>query len=98
MTRNEFDVKTREGAVTFLRSMYNFKDVARDADAKWNRGKEGLCHDLYDAVKPLDSLTSRTASQRSGSSAALPSINRHVDRLRGQGLKIHQYSTLVCAF
>jgi hypothetical protein len=65
MTRDKFNVKTREGAVAFLRSMYNFKSAMRDADAKWNLGKEGLCHDLFDAVQPLDALTSRKGADES---------------------------------
>jgi len=104
MTRDFFEVKTREGAVAFLRSMYNFKSVVRDADAKWDRGKEALCRDLFNTVQGLPALTSRkqNSNQRSGSSAALidqpAAIDRLANSLSRQGYTIYKYSTLVCAF
>jgi hypothetical protein len=78
MTRDLFDVNTREATIAFLRSMYNFKSVVEDVDAKWNPGKEALCRDLFNAVQGLPALTSRmrTSDQRSGSSAVLSSIDR----------------------
>ena len=89
MTRDSFDVKTRNGTVAFLRSMYNFKSVVRDADAKWDRGKEALCRDLFNTVRELPALTSRmgTSNQRSGSSAASSSINQLADPLSIKLLK-----------
>ena len=98
MTRTFFEVKSREGAVAFLRSMYNLKSVVRDADAKWARGKEALCRDLFNAVQDLPALSSQkgTSNQRSGSSAA--PIDRFANSLSRQGYTISKYSTLVCAF
>jgi hypothetical protein len=98
MARDTFDVTTREDTVAFLRSMYNFKSVVRDADAKWVRGKEALCHDLFNTVRDLPTLTSLPPNQRSGSSAALSSIDQLANPLSRQGYRIYKYSTLVCAF
>jgi len=76
MTRDLFDVKTREDTIAFLRSMYNLKSVVKDADGMWNPGKEALCRDLFGSIQDLPSLSALTSStgtsnQRSGSSAAL---------------------------
>ena len=64
MTRDTFNVKTTKDTVAFLRSMYNFKSVVRDADAKWDRGKNALCRDLYDTVRDLPDIANGNSQSK----------------------------------
>ena len=77
VTRDKFDVRTLDGTIAFLRSMYNFKTVVADADKKWDPAQEQLCATLFRtaAKVPVWSKQSGSSMPAGGSaSAAMPFI------------------------
>lgn len=97
IARDKFDVTTRNGAVRFLRSMYNLKSIVMDADGRWDKDKEQLCAELSRALKKLPSLSTQRSKSKSKSASAnrMPPIAEYQSDLAGQSYQIYQFSTTV---
>ena len=80
--------------------MYNFKNVVRDADNKWDGGKEQLCAKLRKILEPLPGLTTRSgrSGPSKGSASATSPIAGRADAVTQRGYAIYKYSTTVCVF
>jgi len=108
ITRDIFDVATRDGAVKFLRSMYNFQSVVLDADGSWDSEKGELWASLEASLQRFPGLTSqsqdsepktpKSQAPQGGRSASLPSISEHAHTLAQRGFAIRTLSTMVCVF
>jgi len=67
IARDIFDVRTLEGTIKFLRSMYNFENIL-SPDGGWDSADGTLCPDLYNALKALPGVTSRGGTSQGGTS------------------------------
>ena len=69
IARKNFDLSTADGAVAFLREMYNLAVAIEELDGYLNHDKRGILGHVENAARKMMSLTSKVKAKRTAPSS-----------------------------